>query len=240
MVTLWSRSPVKVFRERAACTPPDPGSIGFVHSSIPDIETKEVSRLIMQQRAKATRTAVIEGAASIFEEVGYGNASLSDVTARAGVTKGALYFHFKSKEDLALAVIAEQHKIVRLAGEAIATAGLPALETMITMCKTFGQQLLDEPIVRAGIRLTFEASAFNADVKGPYQDWVATMEMLTRQAQQEGDVRPDIDGADFARYLVASFTGVQMVSNVLTERSDVLKRIDDMWRFMLPAIERRD
>lgn len=205
-------------------------------SNVPDAETGEVSTRIMQQRAKATRTAVIEGAASIFEELGYGNASLSDVTERASVTKGALYFHFKSKEELALAVIAEQHNIVRVAGEEIAAAGLPALETMIAMCRTFGQQLLDEPIVRAGIRLTFEASAFNADVKGPYQDWVTTMEMLTRQAQLEADVRPDVDAADFARYLVASFTGVQMVSNVLTERRDVLKRIDDMWRFMLPAL----
>ncbi|WP_235835443.1 MULTISPECIES: ScbR family autoregulator-binding transcription factor [Arthrobacter] len=207
-----------------------------MYSSIADAETGEVSRLIMQQRAKATRTAVIEGAASIFEEVGYGNASLSDVTERASVTKGALYFHFKSKEDLALAVIAEQHNIVRVAGEQIAAAGLPALETMIRMCRTFGQQLLDEPIVRAGIRLTFEASAFNGDVKGPYHDWVTTMEVLTRQAQAEGDVRHDVDAADFARYLVASFTGVQMVSNVLTERRDVLKRIDDMWRFMMPTL----
>ncbi|WP_120522225.1 ScbR family autoregulator-binding transcription factor [Arthrobacter celericrescens] len=190
----------------------------------------------MQQRAKATRTAVIEGAASIFEEVGYGNASLSDVTKRANVTKGALYFHFKSKEDLALAVIAEQHNIVRVAGEKIASAGLPALETMITMCKTFGQQLLDEPVVRAGIRLTFEASAFNGDVKGPYQDWMATMEFLTQQAQREGDIREDLNASDFAHYLVASFTGSQMVSNVMTGRQDVLKRIDDMWDFMMPAI----
>ncbi|UYY80059.1 ScbR family autoregulator-binding transcription factor [Arthrobacter sp. YA7-1] len=216
--------------------PQVPRSASFMYSSIPDAETGEVSTRIMQQRAKATRTAVIEGAASIFEEVGYGNASLSDVTERASVTKGALYFHFKSKEDLALAVIAEQHNIVRVAGEKIASAGLPALETMIAMCRTFGQQLLDEPVVRAGIRLTFEASAFNGDVKGPYQDWVTTMEMLTRQAQLEGDVRPEVDAGDFARYLVASFTGVQMVSNVLTERRDVLKRIEDMWRFMMPAI----
>lgn len=190
----------------------------------------------MQQRAKATRAAVIVGAASVFEELGYGNASLGDVTERASVTKGALYFHFKSKQDLALAVIAEQHAIVRIAGEKIAGAGLPALETMITLCRTFGQQLLDEPVVRAGIRLTFEASAFDADVTGPYRDWIATMEHLTRQAQLDGDVRPDLDAADFAHYLVASFTGVQMVSNVLTERRDVLKRIDDMWAFMMPTL----
>jgi AcrR family transcriptional regulator len=190
----------------------------------------------MQQRAKATRAAVIAGAALVFEEMGYGNASLNDVTARASVTRGALYFHFKSKEELALAVIAEQHALVRIAAEELATQGQPALETMMGMCRLFGKQLLEEPVVRAGIRLTLEASAFNADIAGPYADWIATMEALTRQAQAERAVRPEVDAAAFARYLVASFTGVQMVSNVLVARADVLQRIEEMWAFMLPAL----
>ncbi|MFP3836098.1 TetR family transcriptional regulator, partial [Chryseobacterium sp. SIMBA_028] len=66
----------------------------------------------MQQRAKDTRLAVIEGAANVFADVGYGTASMADITQRAQVTKGALYFHFTSKRELALAVIEEQHAIV--------------------------------------------------------------------------------------------------------------------------------
>ncbi|NQD86980.1 TetR/AcrR family transcriptional regulator, partial [Paenarthrobacter sp. CM16] len=38
------------------------------------------------------------------------------------------------------------------------------------------------------------------------------------------------------RYLIASFTGVQMVSEVLTKREDVMARIEEMWEFMLPAL----
>lgn len=130
----------------------------------------------MQQRAKETRLAVIEGAARVFAEIGYGNASLTDITKRAGVTKGALYFHFTSKRELALAVIEEQHALVLAAGSDIVGSSKPALDKIIGLCRMFGQQLLDEPIVQGGIRLTFEASAFEADVSGPYEDWISTAE----------------------------------------------------------------
>ncbi|MGF6831923.1 AcrR family transcriptional regulator [Paenarthrobacter sp. TE4293] len=193
----------------------------------------------MQQRAQDTRLSVIEGAARVFAEIGYGNASLADITKRAGVTKGALYFHFTSKRELALAVIDEQHAMVQAAGSDIVASHRPALEKLIGLCRMFGQQLLDEPIVRGGIRLTFEASAFQADVSGPYQDWITTAQQLLAQAQAEGDVRSDLDPAAFARYLIASFTGVQMVSEVLTAREDVMARIDHMWEFMLPALTQR-
>ncbi|MET4539150.1 MULTISPECIES: ScbR family autoregulator-binding transcription factor [Micrococcaceae] len=190
----------------------------------------------MQQRAQDTRLAVIEGAARVFAEIGYGNASLADITKRAGVTKGALYFHFTSKRELALAVIDEQHALVQSAGSEIAASNNTALQKIIGLCRMFGQQLLDEPIVQGGIRLTFEASAFQADVSGPYQDWINTVHQLLAQARTEGDVRADLDAAAFARYLVASFTGVQMVSEVLTAREDVMARIEQMWEFMLPAL----
>jgi AcrR family transcriptional regulator len=190
----------------------------------------------MQQRAQETRLAVIEGAASVFAGIGYAKASLADIIAHAEVTKGALYFHFTSKRDLALAVIEEQHSKVLAAGSDILGTSAPALDKIIALCRMFGRQLLDEPIVRAGIRLTFEASAFEADVSGPYEDWIATVEGLLGQAKVEGAVRADLDAAAFGLYLVASFTGVQLVSDVLTGRDDVLQRIEQMWEFMLPAL----
>ncbi|UZX01749.1 TetR/AcrR family transcriptional regulator [Arthrobacter sp. CDRTa11] len=190
----------------------------------------------LQERAKATKVSIVEGAAAVFEEIGYGNTSLSSVAERAGVTKGALYFHFKSKEDLALAVIESQHEVVSREGQRVADLGRGALSTMIMTCGGFGRLLVEEPIVRAGIRLTLEASAFGQSVTRPYHDWIHTMELLTRQGQTEGDIHESVDAAAFARYLVASFTGVQMVSGILTHRADVLRRIEDMWSILLPGM----
>jgi AcrR family transcriptional regulator len=196
--------------------------------------------MVLQDRAKATREAIIAGAAAVFEEHGYGSASLTQVSQAAKVTKGALYFHFQSKEDLARAVIEEQHRIVLADGQAILADRHPALTTMILMCRTFGLKLIHEPVVRAGIRLTLEATAFGQPVRGPYEDWIETMEQLTEQGREEKQIRSSVTSAAFGRYLVASFTGVQMVSGILTDRRDVMQRIEEMWAILLPGIMHED
>ncbi|MFF2243304.1 ScbR family autoregulator-binding transcription factor [Arthrobacter sp. NPDC058130] len=196
--------------------------------------------MVLQDRAKATREAIVAGAAVVFEEHGYGNASLTQVSEAARVTKGALYFHFQSKEDLAKAVIEEQHRIVMAHSEAILGGNQPGLTTMILMCRAFGLQLIHEPVVKAGIRLTFEAATFGQPVRGPYEDWIAAMERLTTQGKNERQIRSSIDPAALARYIVASFTGVQMVSDVLTGRTDVMQRIEEMWALLLPGLMHED
>jgi len=189
-----------------------------------------------QERARATRATVIEGAARTFETVGYGNASLADIAEAASVTKGALYFHFKSKEDLAKAVIAEQHSRVRATSEPILGGGHTPLTTMVLLCRHFAEQLIADSVIRAGIRLTLEASAFGGSVKDPYEDWVSTMQQLASQGQYQGEINPDVEAEVLARFVVAAFTGVQLVSDVLTARTDLLKRVDDMWMILLPVL----
>jgi hypothetical protein len=108
------------------------------------------------------------------------------------------------------------------------------------MCRAFGLQLVHEPVVRAGIRLTLEATAFGQPVQGPYEDWITVMEQLTDRAKTEQQIRSSVDTAAFARYLVASFTGVQMVSGVLAGRTDVMQRIEEMWAILLPGIMHED
>lgn len=60
-----------------------------------------------RKRSEQTRARLIEAAGKLFAERGYEAASLGDVAAEAGFTKGAVYANFASKEDLLLAVAAE-------------------------------------------------------------------------------------------------------------------------------------
>ena len=57
-----------------------------------------------QERAEATRDALIEAARSLFGERGFSGTSLDEIVRAAGVTKGALYHHFSDKETLFAAV----------------------------------------------------------------------------------------------------------------------------------------
>jgi AcrR family transcriptional regulator len=57
--------------------------------------------------AKKRRAQLLKAADKIFSQKGYDGASMESIARKAGVTKGALYFHFKNKEEVFLAVIRE-------------------------------------------------------------------------------------------------------------------------------------
>jgi AcrR family transcriptional regulator len=54
------------------------------------------------------RDAILDAAAAVFTERGYGGATVDAILERAGLSKGAFYWHFESKDELMLAVLAER------------------------------------------------------------------------------------------------------------------------------------
>ncbi|MGM0930917.1 MAG: hypothetical protein ACQEXN_14570 [Actinomycetota bacterium] len=77
--------------------------------------------------------------------------------------------------------------------------GHPPLESMIIMCREFGWRLARDPVVRADIRLTFEASSFGHRVDEPYSDWIKVLESLSAKAAAMGQLRPGTDPGALAR-----------------------------------------
>jgi AcrR family transcriptional regulator len=56
--------------------------------------------------ADQTRQRILQTASDLFVEHGYAGTSIRDISERLGMTKGSLYYHFSSKEDLLFALIA--------------------------------------------------------------------------------------------------------------------------------------
>src|SRR5262245_783347 len=76
--------------------------------------------------AASTRETLLEAAVPFFAEHGYAGASLEDLAAQLGVTRGAVYHHFGSKQGLFAAVV--ETLMARLEAEIVATAeGAPDL-----------------------------------------------------------------------------------------------------------------
>ncbi len=60
-----------------------------------------------KEDAEKTRQAVLESALDVFAEKGYAKATFDEIAARAGFTKGAVYWYFRNKADLVAALIVE-------------------------------------------------------------------------------------------------------------------------------------
>jgi AcrR family transcriptional regulator len=192
--------------------------------------------MVQQERAQVTRDRLVDGAALAFYRLGYGFATTNDIVKEANATRGAMYFHFQSKEEIARAVIEKEHSITIEAGNRIQKLNRPAFETMILLCIDLAQRLLTDPVVKAGIRLTTEATNFDPPLRAPYIDWLEAFAENAKGAVIEGDFKSDVDPEAFARFLIPAYTGIQLVSDAFTGREDLLLRIREMWMFILPGV----
>lgn len=67
-----------------------------------------------KEDAEKTRQAVLESALDVFSDKGYAKATFDEIAARAGFTKGAVYWYFRNKADLVAALIIEYTESKRL------------------------------------------------------------------------------------------------------------------------------
>ena len=112
-------------------------------------------------RSEATRTALLGAARSLFTERGFAETATEEIVRRAGVTRGALYHHFRDKEDLFRAVVEEiEGELVQRAAAAVATAGA-IKEGLRAGCSAFLDACLEADVQR--IVLTDGLSVLGVD-----------------------------------------------------------------------------
>lgn len=184
-----------------------------------------------QERAIRTRMAILEAAGAVFDEYGYATTTIAMVLERAEVTKGALYFHFQSKEALAQAVLDEQVQLGAVPPQAC------KLQEFIDITFIVAHRLLDNALLRGSVRLTVDQSApQGVDHSGPYRQWPEHLITLMEQACKQGELLPSVQPRDTVELVVGAFAGVQLMSRALTNRADLGHRISVLWGHILPSI----
>ncbi|WP_232248178.1 ScbR family autoregulator-binding transcription factor [Streptacidiphilus rugosus] len=192
---------------------------------------------IRQDRAIQTRAHILRAAAHVFAEKGFKSSSVLDVAHQVGMTKGAIYFHFPTKEILAVAVVEEHYSRWPQLLERILEDDLSPLETAIAMLDGAAEAFANDIVVQAGARLQLESSVIDADLPQPYVGWMHLLTQLLDAALAEGQLRDDVDPAAVARALVGGFFGVQHVSAVLTGRSDLQERWAELRDLIVARIQ---
>ncbi|MFJ8882596.1 ScbR family autoregulator-binding transcription factor [Streptomyces sp. NPDC102402] len=183
-----------------------------------------------QERAVQTRSELLRAAAETFDEFGYAGASVNQILKRAGLTTGAMYFHFDSKESLARAVMNAQPETI--------VPGLEStgLQRLVDITLSWSHRLLVDPLLRAGVRLTGEQATFGASDATPYQSWAGIMADCLREAQLNGELQAGVSPEELGEFVTEACTGMQMFSAVVSGRKDLSERTIRMWRLLLPGV----
>lgn len=195
--------------------------------------------MVRQARSEVTRQKIIAAAIDLFTDVGYDATSLGDIIDRVGVTKGALYYHFDSKESLARAVIADGAAVVTEAFAAILSAPAPAFENIIHGVFVVADLARSDPLAGTAMRLARALREFS-EASEAYDGWLQALSAQTIQAKDEGDLREDVDPVVVAEFVLAAFLGVELLSNATSRGADLSSRLTRAWEVMLPAIANPD
>ncbi|MCG8922715.1 ScbR family autoregulator-binding transcription factor [Lentzea sp. DG1S-22] len=183
-----------------------------------------------RERATHTRTRLLQAAAEVFDREGFAGSSLTAVCARADVSKGALYCHFRSKEALGVAIIEEQSLLWhRLRDEVLEVEASP-VQALITMSFEFVRRLETDLTVRVSAKLLREAVFFDVVAAAQVIGWVTVVRDLLTLARDRGELRPEVNLRHAAEQIVAELLGLQFVAQALSGGTDLRVRLGRVWR----------
>jgi AcrR family transcriptional regulator len=172
----------------------------------------------------------------LFNEMGYPATGLGDIIERAEMTKGALYYHFESKESLATAIIEEGSANLFQAFRNICQSSAPALECVIHGVFVVADMLSTDRVARSGTQLMRAFAEFNDAASRTYNGWLDEMAQRVADAVDEGDLRADLEPRAVSEVIVGAMIGAEVLASATSSGADVVPRIATVWGVLLPAI----
>ena len=133
-----------------------------------------------------TRARLIANARQAFATQGYANTSMDDFTARAGLTRGALYHHFGDKKGLLAAVVAQLDSEMDARLQHITDQALDPWAGFCERCQTYLGMAQEGEIQRIVLQ---DAPAVLGD-SGAQQHCVASLSQLLEGLMQDGVIHP--------------------------------------------------
>ena len=226
---------------RIALARSDPGDRGD-RGETGRVMTETTERRVdtTERRADVTRQRLMAAASQQFARHSYSMVSLDDILAKAELTKGAMYFHFPSKQALALAIIDELTEMSRAAITELLSRAMSGLETLIDLFYLLAVQDTQNEVARAGTRLIETLDNPTTDPAVTlWQSWIEFVTNLLQKAVAEGDIVDHTDPEDIAKILVALWVGMRRISD-LDQPERYLDNLRSAWILTLPSVTNPD
>jgi AcrR family transcriptional regulator len=147
-----------------------------------------MSRRSRAQMIEETRAKLLATARHAFATQGYGQTSMDDFTAAVGLTRGALYHHFGSKEGLLVAVVEQIEAEVGVRLQAVSDAAPTPWQGFRRRCQTYLELALEPEIRRIILQ---DARAIFGDVPQAAQSvGIAALQVALDELIAAGTVLP--------------------------------------------------
>jgi AcrR family transcriptional regulator len=167
---------------------------------------------ISELRRESRREQVLVAALALFSENGFHQTGMADIVRRSGMSHGAVYVYFPSKDDIIEALADDRHQREALLNSVAQEADNP-IEGLVALIRTYAGWLVDpagEPRRRVGINGWAEAlrsqrvhAVVIEGIRVPH----AIIAGLVERAQRMELLPRDLSADAIARSLIALFQG---------------------------------
>ncbi|WP_331725799.1 TetR/AcrR family transcriptional regulator (plasmid) [Streptomyces xanthophaeus] len=190
-----------------------------------------------QERAVRTRETLIQCAAEIFDREGFTVASLTMISTQAGVSNGALHFHFASKAALADAVEDAALWRLRAVTEEASPDGSSHLHHLVGATHGLARGLRGDVVLRAGFKLGGEAARRRrTDLREYWRQWV---EDEIAGAGAEGELHPAVVPQGAVTAVVGATVGFEVLG--AQDAAWISHRtVTQFWQLLLPSLASRE
>jgi len=184
------------------------------------------------QPSQDSRTRLLQTALKLFAARGYYNTSIADILRESGCTRGVLYYHFSSKEELGYAVIDEEIRLLFEQGPAshLGTNEHPIdrlLKMLDAMPSVVRVGATDVPTVGMATRMASVHEGFRNRLERALSPAVEQIEELVRRGIADGQIVDSVDPRQLAHAIAIVGAGIQFAS-LLWER-EVIREDAKRW-----------
>jgi AcrR family transcriptional regulator len=168
---------------------------------------------VSQSYLEARRRQIMDAAITCFAREGFHRATMQDIVAETGLSAGAIYRYFPSKEDIVAAIAAEHHAAEAAALAQAGSGGDVAAALRHLVGVSLGR--LADPAEQRWRRVTVQVwgEALRNDrvlgiVRGGLDEPVQILAGLFRRGQRDGSLPPALDPDGAARVCASIFQGL--------------------------------
>ena len=167
-------------------------------------------------KAANTRLTILNKAFDLIYSKGYQTTSIDDIIATTQVTKGAFYYHFKTKDVMGVAIIKEILKPTMQ--ESFINPIENSENPLDDFYNMISYLLLEDPFLQVKYgcpvgNLTQEMTPWNNQFSNALLElvnqWKITIEKSVVNAQKSGLIRKDVNGEQVAYFMMSGYWGIR-------------------------------
>lgn len=171
-----------------------------------------------QEQRQQTRAKLVEAALRIFAERGYDHATVEEISLAAGHSKGAYYFHFDSKEDILLELLArwidDQTRRLRAFESARGPAAIALLETLESLLRYDDRDSNWRLLLPEIWAQSHRNAKVRESLRSAYARWIELLRGIFEKADREGLVSLAVRSDVAASLVLAAHDGLILRSRL--------------------------